>query len=112
MHLSQLAEIYFIPRLNLSSVVSLDQASGMPRYTRVCPCICSIHAAQLSSHVVYSTDCSVEIKMLFNTDANRCPVFYASLSAGYTRARGWLVECQNDAHIVALKCNVVHQVPF
>lgn len=85
-HLSQLAEIYFIPRLNLSSVVSLDQATAcLDIRVSVYIYIYSIHAAQLSSHVVYSTDCTVEIKMLFNTDANRCPVFYASLSAGYTR---------------------------
>lgn len=57
---------------------------GVLRYVqRVCsPCI----RAAIASHVVYGTDCTVKIKMLFTADANRCPIFYADLSAGCTLA--------------------------
>lgn len=101
-HLSQLAEIYFIPRLNLSSVVSLDQATA---------CLDIRVSVYIYIYIVYTrrnyraTLFIVQIalwRLRCCSTLTRIVARYFTPVCQRDTHGSRLVECQNDVHIVAL----------
>lgn len=100
-HLSQLAEIYFIPRLNLSSVVSLDQATACLDIRVRSPRVYSIYTRSNYRATLFIVQIALWRLRCCSTLTRIVARYFTPVCQRDTHDSR-LVECQNYIHIVAL----------
>lgn len=111
-HLAQLVEICFIRRLNLSFRSDFRSSHKVSWYVERVRSPCT----RVTITLFMVQIAPWRLRLLFIADANHCPVFYASLSAGMYKAHA-LVACWNNVspidvavYFIVQACIQMHKI--